>query len=80
MKRPVGDEILDPEDMLNADMGTYSGYSEVPLDDVERGREFPIGFHVAAPGPAHTSRPRPKPVRKKKTPIKENGRHRCRPS
>lgn len=65
-KRQAGDDdLLLPEDMLNADMGYYSGFSEVPLDDAEREREFPIGFHVAAPGPAHADRPKPKRTRKK---------------
>lgn len=67
-KRKVGDIDFDTLETNVPAVGYYTGFVPVPKSDqyLVRPREFPIGFHVAAPGPSHDDLIKPKPRKRRR--------------
>jgi hypothetical protein len=69
----AGDEALDEMRIGSNDVGAAATLTEVrpPRGWRPPVREFPIGFHVAAPGPSH---PEPAPAPARRTPARQPAR------
>lgn len=57
-------DVLDPDDWRQPAVGSATTITLAP--GPRRKREFPPGFHGAAPGPSHDEEAPPRPARPKK--------------
>lgn len=62
-KHPRQDDEYDALEAEAPQIGAYNSFVPVAPDDKPLPRAFPIGFHVAAPGPSHEP---PKRVRRRR--------------